>query len=36
MVAVTQLFGKNYYWMKDGDGTLYLAHMNEDGEPSFL
>lgn len=31
----TMLFGKQYYWMQDGDGTVYLAHINEDGTPDF-
>lgn len=28
------LFGKNYFWMQDGDGTIYLAK-NVDGKPDF-
>lgn len=29
----THLFGKNYYWMQDGDGTIWLALMDEYGTP---
>ena len=29
----TELFGKPYYWMEDGDGTIYLAKCGEDGNP---
>jgi hypothetical protein len=32
----TELFGKTYYWMVDGDGTTYLTPEGEDGQPSFL
>lgn len=31
----TELFGKRYFWMKDGDGTIYLTRMGEDGFPDF-
>lgn len=31
----TNLFGKHYYWMQDGDGTIYLAKVGEDGLPDF-
>jgi len=30
----TILFGKSYFWMKDGDGTIYLAK-EVDGLPDF-
>lgn len=29
----TWLFGKEYYWLRDVDGTIYLAHVGEDGLP---
>lgn len=36
----TNLFGKDYFWMRDGDGTVYLAHsqINEQGVlvPRFI
>lgn len=31
----TVLFGKNYFWMVDGDGTTYLAKKGDDGLPDF-
>lgn len=31
----THLFGKNYFWMKDVDGQIYLTHENEDGLPEI-
>lgn len=31
----THLFGKDYVWMKDIDGTIYLTKLGEDGAPSF-
>lgn len=30
----THLFGKDYFWMKDGDGTVYLVK-EKDGIPDF-
>lgn len=30
----TELFGKSYFWMQDGDGTVYLAK-DVDGVPDF-
>lgn len=30
----TSLFGKDYFWMQDGDGTIYLAK-SVDGVPDF-
>lgn len=27
--------GREYYWMKDGDGVVYLAKVGEDGRPDF-
>jgi hypothetical protein len=32
---VTNLFGKDYYWMRDTDGTDYLAKIGPDGNPVF-
>lgn len=31
----TVLFGKNYFWMKDTDGTTYLAKVDKDGNPDL-
>lgn len=31
----THLFGKDYFWMEDVDGTTYLVHENEDGLPEI-
>ena len=31
----TNLFGKEYFWMKDIDGTVYLVKKGEDGTPVF-
>jgi hypothetical protein len=31
----THLFGKDYFWMKDGDGTVYLAKIDENGNPDL-
>lgn len=31
----TILFGKEYYWMKDVDGTIYLAPIDEKGNPAL-
>ena len=30
----TTLFGKDYFWMQDGDGTVYLAK-EKDGLPDL-
>lgn len=35
VICKTELFGKNYYYMKDVDGTIYLVGMDEDGNPKF-
>ena len=32
----TVLFGKDYYWMEDGDGVVYLAKVGENNEPVFV
>lgn len=31
----TNLYGKDYFWMKDIEGTIYLVRMGEDGLPDF-
>lgn len=31
----TFLFGKEYFWMKDIDGTVYLAKVGADGNPDL-
>ena len=31
----TVLFGKDYFWMQDRDGTIYLVRMDENGLPDF-
>lgn len=31
----TNLFGKEYYWMEDYEGTTYLVKSGEDGLPDF-
>ena len=33
---LTNLFGKEYYWMKDPTGVVYLARVGTDGLPSIL
>lgn len=35
ILFLTNLFDKEYYWMKDGDGTIYLTHVGDDGTPDF-
>lgn len=35
VLGLTELFGKDYYWMQDRDGTIYLVKVGEDGLPSF-
>lgn len=30
----TVLFGRSYFWMEDGDGTIYLVK-EKDGLPDF-
>ena len=32
----TNIWGKDYFWMEDGDGTIYLTPEDENGQPSFL
>ena len=32
---LTVLFGKEYYWLRDGDGTVYLAKVGKDGLPNL-
>lgn len=34
VLFATNLFGKDYFWMQDGDGTVYLAK-ETDGLPDF-
>lgn len=36
MLHLTELFGKNYYWMQDGDGVVYLCAIDEEGNPKFV
>ena len=31
----TTLFGKDYYWMKDVDGKIYLARIDKNGNPDL-
>lgn len=31
----THLFGKDYFWMQDVDGTVYLAKVDENGNPDL-
>jgi hypothetical protein len=35
LLFATNLFGKTYFWMEDGDGTTYLVRVGEDGLPDF-
>jgi hypothetical protein len=30
VLFITSLFGKNYYWLRDHDGTIYLAKVGPD------
>ena len=36
ILFATNLFGRDYYWMQDGDGTIYLVKVKEGGQPEFL
>lgn len=31
----TELFGREYYWLQDTDDTIYLAKMDENGNPDL-
>ena len=31
----THLYGKDYFWMRDGDGTHYLCRIGENGFPDL-
>lgn len=33
VLFATRLFGKDYVWLKDVDGTIYLLPLDEDGQP---
>jgi hypothetical protein len=35
VTAKTELFDKEYFWMKDVDESIYLLPVGEDGEPRF-
>ena len=35
VLALTILFGKQYFWMQDIEGTVYLAKVGADGNPDF-
>jgi len=35
ILFLTTLFGKEYFWMQDMDGTTYLARVGKDGFPDF-
>lgn len=35
ITARTELAGKEYFWMRDLDGTDYLAKIDENGNPDF-
>lgn len=35
VLYLTTLFGKQYFWMQDGDGVVYLAKVGDDGQPDF-
>ncbi len=35
ILSLTVLFGKEYYWMQDTDGTIYLMRVGEDSLPVF-
>lgn len=35
ITARTELAGKEYYWMRDTDGTNYLAKIDEHGNPDL-
>lgn len=32
---LTCLYGKEYYWMRDGDNVVYLAKVGKDGLPDL-
>jgi hypothetical protein len=31
----TELFGRDYYWMRDLDSTIYLAKVGVNGNPDL-
>lgn len=33
VLFATVLFGKDYVWMKDVDGTIYLNRLDDEGQP---
>ena len=35
ILGTTTLFGKEYVWLQDVDGTVYLAHIDEFGQPDL-
>lgn len=35
VLAKTTLFEKDYVWLKDGDGTIYLIRLDENDQPVF-
>jgi len=35
VICKTELFGKEYYYMRDHDGSVYLVRIGENGYPDF-
>lgn len=35
ILSKTLLFGREYYWMRDTDGTHYLSKIDEAGNPDL-
>ena len=35
VICKTELFDKEYYYLRDHDGTVYLTRIKEDGTPDF-
>lgn len=34
--GITTMFGKEYVWMQDRDGTIYILPLDEEGVPQFI
>jgi hypothetical protein len=34
--GISNLFGKEYVWLQDHDGTIYILPLDENGVPQFV
>lgn len=34
--GVVEKWGKPYAWLQDGDGTIYMVRLDEDGQPILV